>query len=93
MFKAIITEKETIMKGTTTERLAGLCCYVEALKKIGISQRTINKVVDIPFEENSGIKTILDDNNVKVQKIDLNNVSKEEAKAILNREIFDELFD
>lgn len=91
MFKVVITEESTTMQGTLSERLTGLCCYIEALKEIGVSENLIRNSINIVLEdekENSKVETILDNDEVKIQKINLSNMSKEEAKKLL-----DKLFD
>lgn len=38
------------------------------------------------------VETIVDNDNVKIQKFDLNGLSKEEAKELIDKEIFNKLF-
>lgn len=91
MFKVVITEERTEMQGTLSERLAGLCCYIEALNKTGVPEKLIRSSINVALEdekENGKVETILDDDKVKIQKINLSNMSKEEAREILNK-LFD----
>lgn len=99
MFKAEITEEYTKIQGTGSEKLAGLSCYIEALRKAGMPDVFIKKAIKIGFEdleeneEDKKIETILDNDNVKIQKFDLNNLTKEEAKEFFEKEIFNKMFD
>lgn len=97
MFKAVITEKTTIMNGRIDERLAGLVCYIDALLDMGISKQIIKKVIEIPFEkkenDNTKVETILDNDKMKIQKFNLNGLNKEEATKLLEEELFNKLFD
>lgn len=91
-FRATITEEYTTMNGTITDKLAGLACYIEALLKNEVSETLIKKIVDITFEENKKektVKTILDDDNIKIkiQKFDLNNLTKKEAIEVIDKEL------
>lgn len=94
-FKAEITEKCTKIQGETDEVLAGLGMYVRALRKNNISERlikeTINMVLD-DFKKENKVETIVDNDKVKIQKFDLNELSKEEVKELFDKEIFNELF-
>lgn len=95
-FKAEITEKYTKIQGETDEVLAGLGMYVRALRKNNISERlikeTINMVLDDFKKENKVVETIVDNDKVKIQKFDLNGLSKEEVRELFDKEIFNELF-
>lgn len=51
MFRVEITEGQTVMNGTTQEILAGLCCYIDALKEVGIPKKLIRKSIELSFEE------------------------------------------
>lgn len=86
-FKAVITEKYTEMNGTGTERLAGLACYIDALIDMGIPKQLIKLVVGISLNDDKTANTIFDNDEFKIQKIDLNKVTEEEAKKIINEEI------
>lgn len=88
-FKAEITEKYTSIEGRVPEILAGLAAYINVLKKEGIPKKLIQQVVDLALEDKKEkrAETILDTNNVKVKKFDLNNMSKEEAKKFIEKEI------
>ena len=92
-FRAEITEEYTKIEGKTDEILAGLVCYIKTLKKEGISQKVLQQVVELGLEdeEKKRAETILD-TEVKIQKIDLNNMSKEEAKDLITKEIL-KMFD
>lgn len=95
MFKVKITEEYTEMEGKTSELLAGLGCYVEALKRHGIPKILIEKAVKFGLEDSKEdkVETILDNDRMKVQKFDLNGLSKEEVKELFNKELFNKLFD
>lgn len=88
-FKAEITEKYTRIEGRVPEILAGLAAYINVLKKEGIPKKLIQQVVDLALEDKKEkrAETILDTNKVKVKKFDLNNMSKEEAKKFIEKEI------
>lgn len=93
-FRAEITEEYTKIEGKTDEILAGLVCYIKTLKKEGISPKVLQQVVELGLEdeEEKRAETILDTDKVKIQKIDLNNMSKEEAKDLITKEIL-KMFD
>ena len=99
-FKAVITEEYTEFQGTTQKILTGLAWYANALKHKGIPDDIIKKIVEIglmedeELDEKDNEETILDNDKaqIQVQKIDLNNMTKEEAKELLAKEIF-KLFD
>lgn len=93
-FKAVITEEYVELTGKTDEILAGLVCYIKALKDDGISKKIIRQVIELGLEdkEEKRTETILDNEKVKIQKFDLNNMSKEEAKDLIEKEIF-KMFD
>lgn len=59
------------------------------IKKEGISQKVLQQVVELGLEdeEEKRAETILDTDKVKIQKFDLNNMSKEEAKDLITKEI------
>lgn len=48
-FKVIITEQYTEMNGTTSEKLAGLACYITALKSQGIPRYMIDEAIRCGF--------------------------------------------
>ena len=91
-FKAVITEEYVELTGKTDEILA--VCYIKALKDDGISKKIIRQVIELGLEdkEEKRTETILDNEKVKIQKFDLNNMSKEEAKDLIEKEIF-KMFD
>lgn len=51
MFKVIIDENETMIQGNITEMLAGLACYIEALKKGNIPENLIRKTVELGLKD------------------------------------------
>ena len=95
-FKAEIPENYTKIEGKTDEILTGLAMYVRALRKSNIPEKLIKGTIDIALEdfknENKKVETIVDNDNVKIQKFDLNGLSKEEAKELIDKEIFNKLF-
>ena len=97
MFKVKITEKYTEMNGTGEEKLAGLACYIQALRNSGIPDFFIKGAVEIAFEDNKRSKQKnrknFDNDDMKIQEFDLNNMSKEEAKEFFEKEILNKLFD
>ena len=93
--KAEITENYTKIEGRTDEILTGLAMYVRALRKNDIPEKLIKGTIDIAlkdFKNENKIETIVDNDNVKIQKFDLNGLSKEEAKELIDREVFNKLF-
>lgn len=88
-FRAEITENYIKIEGKTDEILAGLAVYISKLKDEGISKEIIQEVVDLALKDKKEkrAETILDTDKVKIQKIDLNNMSKEEAKDLITKEI------
>nr|DAW71685.1 MAG TPA: hypothetical protein [Caudoviricetes sp.] len=93
-FRAEITENYIKIEGKTDEILAGLAVYISKLKDNGISKEIIQEVVDLALKDKKEkrAETILDTDKVKIQKIDLNNMSKEEAKDLITKEIL-KMFD
>lgn len=91
-FKVEITDEYTKIMGSTKDILVGLTDYIDALKQNQIPIFLIKMVVEAALKEDciDGKNKI---DNIKVHKIDLSNLSKEEAKKILDKEIFDKLFD
>lgn len=91
MFKAIITEKDTTIIGDTAEGLAGLMCYIDALYEMRIPKNLIEETIKEAIESNekrkSKVETIVDDEHFKVQKFDLNNLTKEEVEKIFKKEL------
>jgi len=91
MFKVEITEEYTKIQGTVCEKLTGLACYIQALRKSGMPDIFIKSTIEIGFEDivkEKKAETILDSDNMKIKKFDLNNMSKEEVKELLEKEIF-----
>lgn len=93
-FRTEITENYIKIEGKTDEILAGLAVYISKLKDEGISKEIIQDVVDLALKDKKEkrAETILDTDKVKIQKIDLNNMSKEEAKDLITKEIL-KMFD
>lgn len=93
-FRAEITENYIKIEGKTDEILTGLAVYISKLKDEGISKEIIQEVVDLALKDKKEkrAETILDTDKVKIQKIDLNNMSKEEAKDLITKEIL-KMFD
>lgn len=93
-FRAEITENYIKIEGKTDEILAGLAVYISKLKDNGISKEIIQEVVDLALKDKKEkrAETILDTDKVKIQKFDLNNMSKEEAKDLITKEIL-KMFD
>ena len=88
-FRAEITENYIKIEGKTDEILTGLAVYISKLKDEGISKEIIQEVVDLALKDKKEkrAETILDTDKVKIQKFDLNNMSKEEAKDLITKEI------
>lgn len=88
-FRAEITENYIKIEGKTDEILAGLAVYISKLKDEGISKEIIQEVVDLALKDKKEkrAETILDTDKVKIQRFDLNNMSKEEAKDLITKEI------
>lgn len=91
MFKAIITEKDTSMNGNTAERLTGLACYIDALYEMQIPTDAIKETIEMAIKDNENkkvkVETIVDNEHVKIQKFDLNNLTEEEAKRLVGKEL------
>lgn len=91
MFKAIITEKDTTIIGDTAEGLAGLMCYIDALYEMQIPTDAIKETIKMVIKDNENkkvkVETIVDDEHVKIQKFDLNNLTEEEAKRLVGKEL------
>lgn len=88
-FRTEITENYIKIEGKTDEILAGLAVYISKLKDNGISKEIIQEVVDLALKDKKEkrAETILDTDKVKIQKFDINNMSKEEAKDLITKEI------
>ena len=94
-FKAEITENHTKIERKINEVLAGLAMYVRALRKNNISETLIKGTMDIALEDfrkENKVETIIDNENIKIQKFDLNGLSKEEARELIDKEIFNKIF-
>lgn len=88
-FKAVITEECIDVQGTKMELLTGLLCYIDTLEKSGISENIIKQVIGLKYNDINKKKN----GKIEIQKIDFNNVTKEEAKKILDEEIISKIFD
>nr|DAT55174.1 MAG TPA: hypothetical protein [Caudoviricetes sp.] len=88
-FRTEITENYIKIEGKTNEILAGLAVYISKLKDEGIPKEIIQEVVDLALKDKKEkqSETILDTDKVKIQKFDLNNMSKEEAEDLITKEI------
>lgn len=85
----------TKIEGKTDEVLAGLAMYVRALRKNNIPETLIKGTMDIALEDyrkENKVETIIDNENIKIQKLDLNGLSKEEARELIDKEIFNKIF-
>ena len=87
-FKALITKDSIDIEGTSAEVLTGLVMYIKTLIDSDISEKTIREAIELAFKD----KKEKNYQNVRVQKFDLNGLSKEEAKKLLDEEIFNKLF-
>lgn len=90
MFKAVITEEETIMIGNEKERLEDLLCYIDELQEAGTSEKTIREIIDFKFKKEKDrnedrIKTLIDNDNIRVRKINLAGLSEKEKLNILDK--------
>ena len=88
-FRTEITENYIEIEGKTDEIFAGLAVYISKLKDEGIPKEIIQEVVDLALKDKKEkqAETILDTDKVKIQKFDLNNMSKEEAEDLITKEI------
>lgn len=88
-FRTETTENYIEIEGKTDEILAGLAVYISKLKDEGIPKEIIQEVVDLALKDKKEkqSETILDTDKVKIQKFDLNNMSKEEAEDLITKEI------
>lgn len=88
-FRTEITENYIEIEGKTDEILAGLAVYISKLKDEGIPKEIIQEVVDLALKDKKEkqAETILDTDKVKIQKFNLNNMSKEEAEDLITKEI------
>ena len=90
MFKAVITEENTDIKGTKVDILTGLVMYIKTLIEGGFTIEQIIQAVELALEDKKDKKS--NSNKVKIQKFDLNNMSKEEAIKLVSEEL-NTLFD
>lgn len=90
MFKAVITEEDTDIEGTKVEILTGLVMYIKTLIEGGFTIEQIIQAVELALEDKKDKKS--NSNKVKIQKFDLNNISKEEAIKLVSEEL-NTLFD
>lgn len=56
-------------------------------KKNGIPLKVIKDAIDIKLKDTKKVETILDEENIKIKKIDLTNMSKEEIDEFIENEI------
>ena len=94
--KVVITENSAEVEGTLEEVLAGLAAYIDVLIKNKVPENLIREVIELPFEERSKekkVETIVDNENLKIKKLNLNNLTKEEAKKVIDKEILSKMPD
>lgn len=87
MFKVEMTKEHTKIQGTKREMLIGLMCYIDALKENNIPLELIKEAIEVKLKDIKKVKTILDEENIKIVKIDSNNMSKEEIDKVIENEI------
>lgn len=94
-FKIEITKNYIEVNGTTSEILAGLAMLISRLKENNIPEKLIRKTVDLGLniKQKAKVETVLDSGKCKIQKFDLNGLSKEEAKEFITKELFKTIFD
>ncbi len=92
--KVEITENEIKYEGTEKELLAGLMSYIESLIEDGIPRYFIKKVVDFELDEEKKkeYENKMKNTKGKVKRVNLNNMSKEEAKDFITKAIL-KMFD
>lgn len=92
--KVEITENKIKCEGTGIELLAGLRCYIEALIENGIPRDFIKKVIDFKLDEEKKkeYKNKMKNTKGEVKRVNLNNMSKEEAKDFITKAIL-KMFD
>lgn len=94
--KVVITENSAEVEGTLEEVLAGLAAYIDVLIKNKVPENLIREVIELPFEERNKekkVETIVDNENLKIKKLNLNNLTKEEAKKVIDKEILSKMPD
>lgn len=94
--KVVITENGVEVEGTLGEVLAGLAAYIDALIKNKVPENLIREAIELPFEERNKektVETIVDNENLKIKKLNLNNLTKEEAKKVIDKEILSKILD
>lgn len=94
--KVVITENSIEGAGTLGEVLAGLAAYIDILIKNKVPEDLIREVIELPFEERNkekAVETIVDNENLKIKKLNLNNLTKEEAKKVIDKEILSKIPD
>lgn len=99
MLKVEITDKHVSLEGDNAELLMGIIIYLEALRKNGISDSKIKRIIENYFYKRKTeglikdvVETIIDNNDIKIQKINLNGLTEEDARKIFEKEIFNKLF-
>lgn len=94
--KVVITENRIEGAGTVEEVLAGLVAYIDMLIKNKVPESLIREIIELPFEERNKektVETIVDNENLKIKKLNLNNLTKEEAKKAIDKEILSKMPD
>lgn len=94
--KVVITENGVEVEGTLGKVLAGLAAYIDALIKNKVPENLIREAIELPFEERNKektVETIVDNENLKIKKLNLNNLTKEEAKKVIDKEILSKILD
>lgn len=69
-FKAVITEKYTKMNGTVSNKLAGLSCYIRALRKAEISDYLIKRAIEIAYMSEEEIENSRKRNKAREKELD-----------------------
>lgn len=92
--KVEITENQIKYEGTGIELLAGLMRYIESLIEDGIPRDFIKKVIDFELDEEKKkeYENKMKNTKGKVKRVNLNNMSKEEAKDFITKAIL-KMFD
>lgn len=94
MFKVIIDEKQVKVKGRKDEVLSGIGSYLYTLRNLGFSYENIDEVYEYAKKclkedesEENKVKTVYEDENIKIQKAEINTrkISEEDFKKILNK--------
>ena len=94
--KVVITENSVEVEGTLGKVLVGLAVYIDVLIKNKVPENLIREAIELPFEERNKektVETIVDNENLKIKKLNLNNLTKEEAKKVIDKEILSKMPD